>query len=401
MLKRKLMVAGLLSAMTTTASAAPYGYFDARSLGMGNTSVATGGLTTAANANPAMLAANEMNETFVFHLGVGVAAIDNGNVIETVDDIEDLETLFDNQIASNDLFGAVDTVEQQRQLIVSLTQPGTSAVLDANANTALVYNGGDFTYALNYKARGTAAVGFRNAQGLDTVISVANVANLEASNLDPSIDVRAQAVLTQELGVSIARNFSLMGMDLSIGVRPKNVSVEVADYLVNSNDNVDLGDVSDNTQDLGSFVTADAGVVLGVADSLQLGVFAENLIPKTLNTSPTVVSPVSRKIEFDTKLRAGVSYHNELLTVAADLDLTETDPILDESGSKMFALGVEVDLGDIVQLRGGYQTNVASESKEDDLLSAGIGLWLGFTLDIAVVASEDSLGGFVQSGFRF
>lgn len=396
MLKSKIFTAGLFMAMTATASAAPYGFFDARSLAMGNASVATGGLTTAAFANPAMLGINQMDESFVFHVGVGAAAIDNGGVVDLVDEIDDLEALLQSQIAALDFNGAAITMEQQRLALLELTQPGTSAILDANGNTALVFSVDALTLAVSYKARVSAGVGFRNAVDLGVPITPANVATL-----NPSLDVLGFGILTQELGVSIAKDFSLLGMDVSIGVRPKNVSVEVADYLVNTNNNVDLGDISDNTQDLGSFVTLDAGAVIQVFDSLQVGVFAENLIPKTLNTTPTILNPTSRDIEFDTKLRAGLSFQNELLTLAADLDLTESDPILDEAGSRMLAMGVEIDLGDIVQLRGGYQTNVASESKEDDLLSAGIGLWLGFNLDIAVVASEDSIGGFVQTGFRF
>ena len=382
MLKTKALTAGLLMAVASTASAAPYGYFDARSVAMGNVSVATGGLTTAALANPAMLASNPMDEKFVFHIGVGVAAIENGDVVDSIDEIDEIEAQLNSQLAAADTAGAAATMEKQRLLLLELTKPGTNALLDGNANTALVYSGDDYTFAFSFKGRVTAGVGLRNPTDLGLPITVANVAGL-----DPSVDVLANAVLTQEIGLSISRKLTLAGMDFSIGLRPKTVSVESADYLVSTNNDVELGDASDNTQDLGSFTSFDGGIVLEISDSMNVGLYAENIMSKTLTTAPTMISPTSRNIEFDTKLRAGVSYQNEFVTVAADLDLTESDPILDESASKVLALGVEFDLGDIVQLRAGYQTNTAGDSNDDDLLSAGVGLWLGFNLDVAAVLS--------------
>ena len=68
----------------------------------------------------------------------------------------------------------------------------------------------------------------------------------------------------------------------------------------------------------------------------------------------------------------------------------------------MFSVGAELNTFEVFQLRAGYQTNTASGSNDPDLLSFGVGLWLGFHLDAAVVVGDDSsFGGFVQTGFRF
>lgn len=91
-----------------------------------------------------------------------------------------------------------------------------------------------------------------------------------------------------------------------------------------------------------------------------------------------------------------------MVTLAADMDLTERKPILTENPSKSMSIGAEFDAFNTVQIRAGYQTNLASGSTDPDLLSVGLGLWLGFNLDVAVVAGEDSsLGGFIQTGFHF
>ncbi|NOQ88188.1 MAG: hypothetical protein GQ550_04625 [Gammaproteobacteria bacterium] len=38
---------------------------------------------------------------------------------------------------------------------------------------------------------------------------------------------------------------------------------------------------------------------------------------------------------------------------------------------------------------------------EDTAITAGIGFWLGFNLDIAATYTENSVGAFLQTGFRF
>ena len=152
--------------------------------------------------------------------------------------------------------------------------------------------------------------------------------------------------------------------------------------------------IDDSSQDLGSLFTIDAGAVINFSDSFRVGIVAKNLISDTLTAGTT-------SIDFDTKIRVGAAYKNSFLTVAADMDLTEDDPILLEDPNKMLAVGLELNAWEIMQLRAGYQTNLASDSTADDLLSAGVGFWLGFNLDIAAVVSEDSIGGFVQAGFHF
>ena len=91
MFKKSLIAAGLLAA-STSASAVQYGFFDARSVAMGNVSVATGHITTAALSNPAMMSINEQDETFALLLpAIGLQAIDNGGLVDLVDEIQAID----------------------------------------------------------------------------------------------------------------------------------------------------------------------------------------------------------------------------------------------------------------------------------------------------------------------
>ena len=59
---------------------------------------------------------------------------------------------------------------------------------------------------------------------------------------------------------------------------------------------------------------------------------------------------------------------------------------------------------DFMQLRIGAQKNLAdgiSDAAKDILYTAGAGFWFGFNLDLALVTQNDSLGAFLQTGFRF
>ena len=114
-------------------------------------------------------------------------------------------------------------------------------------------------------------------------------------------------------------------------------------------------------------------------------------------------------LSFDTQARLGVAYRNHLMTLGADLDLIESDALLTSQNfqalkSQYISVGGEFNLLNFIQLRIGAQKNIAdgiSSAAKDNLYTAGIGFWFGFNLDLALVSQNDSLGGFLQSGFRF
>lgn len=373
MFNKSLVAAGLFVAGISTASAVPYGFFDARSVAMGNVSVATGGVQTAAFSNPAMLAVNEGDDTFALLLpAIGANVVDNGNVVDLVDEYQDLEN---NPTVPNRL--------RQVEIIDELATSGSTVSVNASGGTALVYAGDSFTFAGHYRGYGTATGG---------------ITNPDLNPTNPDADLLAFGYLAQEVGFSVATSFSMAGMEVAVGVRPKNVGLEAMVYQ-ESIRQAEVEDIVDGSrQDLGSFTTMDAGLAIDVFDSITVGLVANNLLDETKTTSGSIVTP----IDFETHLRAGVAYHNSFMTIAADMDLTEIEPVLFEDKSQMMAVGLELNALDFMQVRAGYQTNMASGATEPDLISAGLGFWLGFHLDVAVVAGDDSsLGAFVQTGFRF
>ncbi|MBI3188031.1 MAG: conjugal transfer protein TraF [Gammaproteobacteria bacterium] len=382
---KKLLLGAVIAAATTGAQAAPYGFFDARSVAMGNVSVATGNIAIAGLSNPAMLMMNESNDSFALLIpAVGVQVIDNGGMQDLVDEFQ---VLYDQ-------FEASPSTQTGDAMVAVLDQlDDTALVLNADANVALAYAGNNWAFAGAYRAHADAGATITN---VDTTYTL-------TPGDGPTADFTAVGVLTSTAAFSVATSFNIMGMDLAVGVTPKNVSVDAITFSQNVN-TVNVDDTVNDAieENLGSFSTVDAGLALQVLDSITVGLVAKNLMSETLTSTTLDMNGNPYKFNFDTHMRAGVAYHNDLLTIAADMDLTEVKPLSFEDPSKMLALGVELNAFDFMQLRAGYQTNMASGATDPDLLSAGIGLWLGFHLDLAaVVGSDSSVGAMAQMGFRF
>ncbi|HEY9200355.1 MAG TPA: conjugal transfer protein TraF [Gammaproteobacteria bacterium] len=372
--KRGLLFAGLLLAGVTQVQAMPYGYYDARSVAMGNVSVATGGITTAALSNPGMLTVNENDDTFALLFpAIGVQAVDDGDVIDSIDEFQEIE---DQMVQT--------TADRQRQVEILQGLENSSLMLGVTPNAAVLYSGDNYTWGVSLRANATASV---------------SVTDIQDNFVNPDATVEAIGVMTTEIGLPIGTDFSLAGMQLSVGIMPKMVNVDGISYSRSISD-ADVEDAFDEETDLGSFTTLDAGVVLNVLDSVRVGLVAKNLLEETKTITANVNTPLD--INFDRHLRAGVAFDGGFFTLAADMDLTEIEPVGFESPSKMFSVGAELNTFEVFQLRAGYQSNMASGSNDPDLLSLGVGLWLGFHLDAAVVVGDDSsFGGFIQTGFRF
>ena len=173
-----------------------------------------------------------------------------------------------------------------------------------------------------------------------------------------------------------------------------------------------IDDVLDKTNDfdIDTFATIDLGLAYELTDSFRLGLNIRNLITDEFKvTTQSSNGAVTHTLNFDTAARLGLAYHNSFVTVGFDIDLIENEPLLSNPGfdglkTQYVALGAEFNAFDFVQLRVGAAKNIAdgiSRSAEDVGYTAGVGLWLGFNLDIAAIYSDNSLGGFLQTGFRF
>ena len=151
------------------------------------------------------------------------------------------------------------------------------------------------------------------------------------------------------------------------------------------------------------FASLDMGVAYDFDRSFRLGLNVRNIVTDEFQL------PNGQILNFETTARIGAAYFNRFLTVAVDYDVTENKPLLanpgfDDLKTQYLSVGAEFNAFDFAQLRVGARKNLAggiTESAKDTALTAGIGFWLGFNLDVAATFADNTVGGFVQTGFRF
>lgn len=360
--------AAALAAISQSVMAAPFAH-EARSLGMGNIGVATADIATAPFANPAMLAFQPFDDDFSLLLAVGGYFSDPDGMVDNIDQFQS---------------AATDT----EKLALAQQMDGKIIAPEVSGAVSIGFAGED--YAMAVSARSDVAL----VGGLSNISTDVTTINNPLFNL-----LTVTGVRSNEVGFSIAGNFDIMEKKISVGITPKVVNVEAVLYVESIvTSDADIGDFTDNVVDLGDFTTLDVGVVMELTDNVQFGATAKNLITED-------VALGNQTLSFDTELKVGVAYRGDMLTVGADLDLTENQMTFIGMKRKNLSLGLEYDLFDYLQLRAGMMKNLASDipdQAKETLTTVGVGLWLGFNLDVAVTSGDgDSIGAFAQAGFKF
>jgi hypothetical protein len=392
-----LLAVLVLSILSQTVQAVPF-TFEARSLGMGGVGVATADLATAAWANPAMLTNQPMNSDWSLLIGIGAFVRDNDDLIGDVEDFQDADELRDAAIDAVDLPGALRATAEMRKIISEVDEK-----ILAPEVTGLLAMGVSFdSFAMAISVR-------------SDLIAGGVVTNISCSLLEPGCDpteltndefniMSIEGVLATEIGVSFAKDFQLWDRKVSIGIKPKVVDLKAYTFeeSILTFDTDDDYEHDDNKEDLGTFETLDLGFAVDLSDSVRLGLSLRNLITDEFDLGNSTLN-------YDTEARIGVAYFNKFLTIAADLDLSENEPLLannsfDPLKKQYFAVGAELNAFRIMKFRLGALKNVASgisSGAEEWEYTAGIGIWLGFNLDVAALINDNTAGAFLQTGFQF
>ena len=382
-LKNKILSIAALSVFSQSVSAIPF-TFEARSLAMGGVSVATADLATAAWANPAMLTNQRLDDDFSLLIGVGAFVRDNDDMIGDIEDFQDANDRFES--------GDLGALAEMQSIIAGIDGKVIAPEATAVASMGIAFE----SFAMAVSIRGDLIAG-------------GNVINLSVDPndiLDENFNIlNIEGVLATELGVSFAKSFNVYDRKLSIGIKPKVVNLKsftFSESILTTSAGFETLNDDENKADLGTFTTVDIGLAYDVTESVRLGLNVRNLITDDFKIG-------NQTLNFDTTMRLGVAYRNQFLTIAADYDLVENEPLLANETfnglkTQYLSLGAEFNAFDFMQLRVGASQNLASNIRggaRDTLYTAGIGLWLGFNLDVAATLSNNSAGAFVQTGFRF
>lgn len=393
---------------------------ETRTLSMGGAGVANGNYIQAGFINPALMARFEDRDNvgLVFP-SLAFNAADEDKLIDSIDlfqdSFENLEALLDS--GSTDV-GAIEQARDELKQNFSDIKGDVSFNADIYALLAIPAN--FLSVAVYLHAQPTVFTGPRLHQGdLDVITNATDSDQLE-DLMSAGIAVGS---MRTDLGVVLAKNFTVGGNRLAIGVTPKLQRIDSFAYAATiqrfDEDNFDASDYS--TDDNGFNI--DVGLTYSI-DNWSIGFVAKNLISQDIESAPffsidnlnnVVYGTPNMPLhyEFKPEFVAGVGYRSKSFTISADIDLTGQNYLHMTTASQMLLFGQEVkhqfvragaefDIFRTLQLRVGYRHDL--EGHFEDAISAGLGFSPFGRVHVNIMAnyvSDQNLGAGAQLAFTF
>jgi len=402
-MKRYLPYALLVAPFAAQASA--QNYFEARNSAMGGVGVASSKYKAAAFANPALLTRFGEDDDFgVLLPAVGAFANDPTDFVDDVDvfvdEFDRIQQQFD--AAAVPTQGELDALADQLRGL-----DGRELTADVGFGFAASMPSDKLAWALHIKSYGDvttfADVDFADAAAIEGALGSGDLPALFSEG-------RALGVVKTEAGVSLATQYEVGGMPLSVGITPKYQRIDTINYGVNlesyDDDNFDADEFMN---DDGAF-NLDAGVALETSNGFVFGLMARDLIATDYESTTTLGE--NFLYEIGPSMTVGAAWTYGWLTLASDLDLLAQERIKEPAGGigsvgleddvQMWGIGAEFDLAKWVQLRAGYQTDL--KNYLDDAITAGAGFAIFDTFHIEVAGmyiDDNSLGAVAQLSFTF
>lgn len=426
--------------------AAPFGYFDARSLAMGGIGVAAGSPSNAHHYNPALLAST-FNDKADFTLVIPnftIGPLDVMTIQNTVSDFSDADyaTTLDTSIisynnastatetsttatnvatASQNLLNGINdladvaSITLNLQLGFLLAIPNqtlgisayTSARLIGGTNinvstsdTALIQSYIDVLSCLGAVdaslSSGTTAQQTQYATDVAACYalspgvidsSTGQVNNTDVSgSLESSVSARGAVV--RESGLSLAHTFPSLRY-ASLGVTAKSVQVTTFDTSTNINDaNVSTSDGQKSYSNL----NFDLGIIAPFSNNFKLGAVIKNVIRKNYKTV------LNNDVRVDPQYRVGAAFQNEWMAIGIDYDISRNKGVAFEKDTQYVAIGTEIDIADTMQLRFGFRNNTVYPDK---VSSIGLGFNPGMNIDVALALGNEGYELGFQLGVNF
>ncbi|MCI2289915.1 conjugal transfer protein TraF [Enterobacter sp. I4] len=376
---------------------------EARSDAMGGTGVAAGSYGSGALINPALLAKSKPEDDVTVILpSVGVQVTDEDNLQDEIDTINDkinrykdvVDSLTPIDIITNPL-GSINQFQGAAKDLADELDYLKGKTARANAGAGIAVSIPNDVLSVAFMAKGYAHGRvsssidqqdidyLRGIQGSDAVAAgVALDAALNGTdqitkNLNSTASGRAAIV--SDYGIAVARQFDLGGVPVYVGVTPKlqqtwlyNYTTSIYDY-----DSSKWNDSRYRTDDTGFNV--DAGIAADFGENWTVGVSGQNLMSRDIETKDIRIrngrtgEVVSYKDTYQIRplVTAGAAWHNDLVTLTADGDLTETKGFKSEDTSQYAGIGAEVTPLSWLAVRAGYRADM--KGNDSNVFTGGVG----------------------------
>jgi len=362
----------LLMLCAQTATAIPFGMFDARTMAMGGVGVASGPQFATFN-NPALLAtADEIHEWFLLAPTFSQQLGDPDNVKDGLSAFQQAADILD----SNNNAANRAAVQQQLNAL-------DGSLYSTSRNTAFV---------LAIPSRILSGAAFFNIYEASTAQPMIGGDNLAATpSYASTLAQRGLRIIENGVSASWALDGGGWMQNLTMGISAKFLLVSgygYADPLRNAD--VDIRRTGKN----GGQFMLDIGLLkeFGV---WKIGLAAKNIVPGNYKYGNS-----GNDFRIEPQLRAGFAYQNRYSVLELDIDLLENNPVGFNSTSQIAALGWEWQVWEWLALRAGYSQNLTGN--EATYSSAGIGLLIdALQIDVAAYSGDISEGISAQLGLQF
>ena len=365
---------------------------------MGGTGVASSHYGVAPLANPALLTKHNSNDDFSLLLpSVGAQLSDPNDIANKADDIQDDWDAFDRAVDSN--YGVDQAAANLKQRLQEFRNIHADAQVGVSAVAALPND--TLPVALMVKSYGTVSVdGKVSDADLEYLEKVANGTITDVDKNALTSRAYGRAAVVTDVGISFAKELETAGQKWSLGFTPKYQRVDLFNYNVSVRD-YDNSDFSDDKyHNTKNGVNADIGAYTDLDDNWTLGLVAQNLIPRSIDTK--VVDGVKETYKIRPQATAGVSWHNDLFTTALDVDLTPASGFTSDSKRQFASIGAEFNAWKWAQLRAGYRQNMASNSGSAFTAGFGISPFDVVHIDVSgLVGTDHDYGAIAQLQFTF
>ncbi|SCC49244.1 conjugal transfer protein TraF [Kosakonia oryziphila] len=404
--KRKLsLVAIAVSFFVANQAGAANTWAEARNDAMGGTGVASANYGSGPLINPALLAkAKPEDDVTVILPSVQAQISDKDNLRDEIDNINNkingYKDVVDNLTAAEIIANPLGTVRQFQGAAGDLANEleflrGKTAQAKAAAGIAVSIPNDVLSVAFVTKAyaraRVTSAIDQQDINYLRSIENSTAVAAGEALNavISPNgsneitknlnSTASGRAAIVSDYGIAMARQFDVGGVPLSIGVTPKLQKTWVYNYTASIYDykSSDWNSSRYRTDDTGFNV--DVGLAADFGENVTVGLTGTNLISRDIDTKDIRIrngrtgDVVSYKDTYQISpvVTAGAAWHNDLLTLSADGDLTETKGFKSEKNSQYVGVGAEVRPLSWLAVRAGYRADVKGNDK--NVFTGGVG----------------------------
>lgn len=398
---------------------------EARNDAMGGTGVASAHYGSGVLLNPALLAKAKPEDNITVVLpAVGVQITDKDNLQDEINDISDKINYYDHVVDSltpgqillhprgvlNQFQGAARDLADELEYL-----NGKTARANAGAGVAVSIPGQTLSVAFIAKgyAHGRVSLSIdqndiqylRNIQRNESIAlrEAGRAALLGTDEITKHLNSTAsgRVAIVSDYGIAVAKQWVVGDVPVSIGVTPKLQKTWLYNYTTSiyHYDSSDWNSSRYRNDDTGFNI--DAGLAADFGENWTLGLSGQNLVSRDIDTKEIYITngisgeTTHYKDTYQIRplVTAGIAWHNEVLTVSADGDLTETKGFKSEDNSRYVGVGAEVRPLAWLAVRAGYRADV--KNNDSNVFTGGLGFapYNRVHLDLMGLYGEDETWG--------